>query len=555
MKIAEFFASISLRPDPKGIREMNRMFRMMRGAAVGLGAFFGGGALAKGMLLFNSKVEDAKIQIAGMLALAKKTDLADQVGVANQLYDNLRKKAAELPGETQDYVNMLGMLVQPMANAGGTMEQMETLTVNAMIAARGLGEGWQKAGRDISEFINFGKMNQVDTFIRRIIEPLENGKFEGDAGKKRLKAMTREQRLKLAMTALTQKQITQLGDAQAKSFSGQVDKMRDALKQFLGRVGLPLFKAMTKLLTAANTWLSKNEKKLQDLAETLGGAVMTAFSAVAKVIKFFANNSDEARAILKALLTVAGLLIGKMLAGWILFAAPIMLVTAKIALLWYIFEKLRKWLGSDFAAAIVTVFAGVLLFNIGRVTRAVWGMVAAWRAARAAALATGGAQAAQGVSGAVAGMSSLALGPAGKAATVAGVAGAAGAAGNAGAAGKTTGGKLANAARGAGWVGAAIGAHEAMNAIAPDNWMGNAAKYIASGPIALPKLVIGKVYDAVAGDKGTLGPKLAGSSVQTNYINVNIHGVPDASEMTPAMIEELEKQMRHYAVATSGGKR
>lgn len=529
MKVAEFFASVSLRPDPKGIREMNRMFRMMRGAAIGLGAFFGGGALARGLIGFNSRMEDAKLQIAGMLALAKKTDLADQVGVANQMYDDLRKKAAELPGETEDYINMLGMLIQPMAQAGASMEQMESLTVNAMIAARGLKEGWQKAGRDISEFINFGKMNQVDTFIRRIIEPLG---FVGDAGKKRLKAMTQQQRLELALHAFGQKQIQQLGDAQARTFSGQMDKMRDAVKMFLGRVGLPLFQALTKMLGAANDWLSKNEKAVRSLAESIGGALMTAFSAVGKVIKFFASNSDEARAILKALLTVAGLLIGKMLAGWLMFAAPILLVTARIALLWYLFQKLSTWMQNDFVAAIVTVFAGVLLFRIKAVTTAIWGMVRGLLAARAAAASI---PAAQGAGAAINAMGSFALGPGGRpgAQTVVGkgLNRGGGGGGGGGGAGALGGGLMA-----LGPIGAALGAAVLIDSLIPTS---------------IPWAAFGR-YRRLGEGSGTTG-----SISQTVHapINVTIHGVQNAEEITPAMQAALEKELRHLQVATSGGKR
>jgi hypothetical protein len=261
VKVAELYALFSFKPDLTSIRQTNRAIRSVRYGLMSIAGFMGGRFLAKSMLGFNSSIEDSKNQIAGMLALAKKTDLADQIGAANGLYDGLRKAAAELPGETQDYVNMLGMLVQPLANAGTSMKDMEMITVNTMIASRGLGENWQKAARDVSEFVNFGKFNQVDTFIRRMLEPM--GFKATDAMKKKLKAMSQQERRDIWLNAMKQKQVAQLGEAQANSYSGRMDKLKEATKQFLGKVGEPLFKAVKETVKELADWLGKNEKKVE----------------------------------------------------------------------------------------------------------------------------------------------------------------------------------------------------------------------------------------------------------------------------------------------------
>ncbi len=65
----------------KDTRTLTREAGRASGAFVRLGAVvagtFGVRAAGKALLGFNSTVQDTKLQIAGMLALTKKTDLAD----------------------------------------------------------------------------------------------------------------------------------------------------------------------------------------------------------------------------------------------------------------------------------------------------------------------------------------------------------------------------------------------------------------------------------------------------------------------------------------------
>ena len=517
---------------------------MMRGAAIGLGALFTGGSLAKGMITFNAKVEDAKIQIAGMLALAKKTDVADQVGTANALYENLRKQAAELPGQTEDYINMLGFLVQPMAKAGASMAQMEELTVNAMIASRGLKESWQVAGRDISEFINFGKVNLVDKFLRRMIE--STGIVVDDAFKKRARAMTKEQRLQLMLAAHSQKAITQMGEAQKKSFSGQADKLRDSFKQFIGLIGKPLFDTLKVSLTDLNAWLTKNDAKVKAFAQSVGGGLKDAFNAIVTAVRFLVKHGDETIAVLKGVAFALGIVIGKMIGGWIVFAAPIMFVAARVAFLFYIFEKLRDFLKNDLVAAVVTVIAGVMLFNIGRVTKAVWGMVTAWRAARAAAASTaavGGAGAAVNAMG----TGAMMLGPAGKGAP----------AGSPTVVGKGLGGGPQSS--GGGGAGAA-------NLLLPILAASIASAFIPTRQHSEAFLDDNGLYDVskmkafMGTNHGSEAIKQATAAVNNLQVQapmvVNISGVGmSADELTQKLAELEEERQRFLQNAYSGGKR
>ncbi len=372
--VGELSIVFGLQPDRASWRKGEALINSMRRTALGVAGIFGAGKLGSAMIGFNANVEDSKNQIAGMLALARRSDLNSQLEDSNKLYEGLRQKAAELPGETQDYVQMLGMLTEPMARAGASLEQMQDLTVNTFVAAKGLGEGWQKASRDVGEFINFGKANQVDTFLRRI---LGSAGYEFDeATKKRLKAMSREQRLAIAMNAMSSKAIKDLGERQANSFTGRMDKLKEQTKQFLGRVGLPLFKALGEAIQSANAWLKAHSKEVQEVADKIGGALVGAFKAAGTAINWLIDHKDIVIAALKGIASAFFLMGVRAAWAWMMTLGPLGKIIGLATTGWYLFGKLRDALG-DVGAAMTAAF-GMLAVGM------IWRWIGAVRAAAAA---------------------------------------------------------------------------------------------------------------------------------------------------------------------------
>jgi hypothetical protein len=117
--------------------------------AAGLGAAFGVRGLGKALVGFNANVETAKNSIASMMAFAKGSTVVSELENASKLYDGLRKRAAELPGSTAEYVAMLAQLAQPLSKAGASLDAMEDVTVRSFVLSRGLNENWQKSARDL----------------------------------------------------------------------------------------------------------------------------------------------------------------------------------------------------------------------------------------------------------------------------------------------------------------------------------------------------------------------------------------------------------------------
>jgi hypothetical protein len=275
--------------------------------AIAAGAF-GMRAAGKALIGFNSTVEDTKIQIAGMLALAKKTDLSSEVGNANRLFASLQKRAATLPGTTMEYARMAGMLTQTITDAGLSMKDLEDLTVNSVVGAKALGVEWQAAARDIDQALR-GQFHSVDVFTGKLLGSVG---YKGEEGRAKFNALGAEQRASELKRALTQKQLTELAEAAGNTFSGVLSTLQDTIGQFAGKVGLPLFKAITAEIKSWNKWIDANSDKVDDIAKTLGEGLVKGFMIVKDALGFLVQHADTLIALGKVW---AGVKIGQMLGG------------------------------------------------------------------------------------------------------------------------------------------------------------------------------------------------------------------------------------------------
>lgn len=334
-RVAGFFGWLGLKIDAKAWNEGQKKIDGMKTAVLGLGVLFGARALGKALIGFNSNVEDTKNKIAGMLALTKKTDLVDELQNANRLYENLQRRAATLPGTTSEYANMLGMITQPVTDAKLGLQDLEDITVNAVVAAKALGVEWEVAARDIDQAIR-GQFKSVDQLTGKILGSVG---YKGEEGRARFNAMDSTKRATVLKDALGQKQIKQLAEAQGKTFSGVLSTLKDSLEQFMGRVGIPIFKALGDAIRRANEFLAANKEEVAAVAAAIGGALLVAFEALGEVVSFFVEHSDLAIAIILAI-TAAFVAMGiAATVAWVAATWPILLAIAAVAAIIYAIRK------------------------------------------------------------------------------------------------------------------------------------------------------------------------------------------------------------------------
>lgn len=360
MTIGQLSVMLGLTIDRESWKKGEAHIDHFRRLALAFGGYMSGKFLLKGMVGFNQTVEESKNQIAAMLSFAKQTSFNAELQNANILYDRLREKAMQLPGETEDYVKMLGMITQPLAAAGASLEDMEKFTVNSFVLSRALGETWQKSARDIREFVNFGKINMVDTFTRTVMKPLG---YDADAkSRSKLKAMSAAERMKLMEGALSGPQIQQMIDAQSKSFAGRVDAVKGTLKQIMGKVGEGLFQSMKSSLEQTANWLQANRQRIEKWAKDVGEYIAGAFEGLQSGFQWLIDHQDVLVSFLVALGAWFVILAAKALIAWFAVAWP-MFAGAGIFLM---FTKLFRALGPLPTILIaIGIAAGLMWLGIG----------------------------------------------------------------------------------------------------------------------------------------------------------------------------------------------
>ncbi len=260
---------------------------MVRMGLAVVGAF-GARAAGKALIGFNGTVEDTKNSIAGMLALSKKTDLSAELGNADRLFANLQKRAATLPGTTMEYATMAGMLTQPITDAGLGMKDLEDLTVNTVVAAKALRVESGAAARDVDQALR-GQYHSTDVFTGKLLGSVG---YKGEEGRAKFNNLDGDKRAQELKRAVMQKQIGQLANAQGQTFSGVLSTLQDTIEQTLGKIGLPLFKAITAEIKDWNAYLDKNSGIVDVWAHKIGEGLVDAFGVVKSAVSFLVDHAD-----------------------------------------------------------------------------------------------------------------------------------------------------------------------------------------------------------------------------------------------------------------------
>jgi hypothetical protein len=259
-----------------------------------------------------------------MLAFAKKTDLADQLGVADQLMANLQKRAASLPGTTQEYVNMLGQLAQPITDAGLSLQDLEDISVNATVGAKAWKLDWEASARDVAQALR-GTFHSNDQFTGLLLGSIG---YKGEEGRANFNALSAQKRGAEIKRALTQKQLSELAAAQGQTARGKLSTLQDTASQVIGKVTAPLFAKLVGYLEQVNLWLDKNSDKVKGFADTVGGVLTKALGYVIEAVQFLSEHPDLAIGL------------GAVLAVLLLLASPVALIVAGVVLLILLIKKL-----------------------------------------------------------------------------------------------------------------------------------------------------------------------------------------------------------------------
>lgn len=280
-----------------GARAMSGELQRAHQASAAFGMSLGrlGGLLAggvglyqakKSLLDFNSGMEQAQITMAGMMAQAGKGDFVGNMDEAAKLVKQMQLDARASVGTTEDFVQMATSIVQPLMMAKGTMQDLRDMTRQTVIASRAMGIGADVAGRDVGQAL-MGRYNTVDPFLSRILPAIG---YAGEEGRAKWRSLKEAERLSELRRALGSKGIMDMGKAQETSFAGAASTLKDNIQMTLGKVGMPLFKAVTEELNKWNKWLDANQSKIHEMAKEIGGDLLKAARMFREAIGFVADH-------------------------------------------------------------------------------------------------------------------------------------------------------------------------------------------------------------------------------------------------------------------------
>jgi hypothetical protein len=119
--------------------------------------------------------------------------------------------------------------------------------------------------------------------------------------------MTASQRVTLLKDLLSQPAVGEMAKGFETSFSGALSTLQDNIEILLGKVGLPLFQAITDQIRQWNTWIEQHPEQMKRFAQEFGQLLRDGFEMFRDVVKFFVENRETLLALAKAFLVFKGM--------------------------------------------------------------------------------------------------------------------------------------------------------------------------------------------------------------------------------------------------------
>jgi hypothetical protein len=271
------------------------------------GGYFGIHGAWEHLVKFNAEVENAKISLTAMMEGGFGGSFQWARGQAEAMYSEFQKFSQQTPMTTQEMLEFGRGVAMATQQAGGSIQDIINVTEQGAVAAKAYGFEASLASREISEMLQ-GNIRSTEPFTKALAGA-------GHKSLEELRAMNKEQRLEWLKTTLNSPALKDAVSQMSGSFAGVSSTLIDKVQILLGRVGLPLFKAITAEVGRWNEWIDKNQISIDHMATTVAQGLVTAFNDVKEVFQFIWEHADAFIAIGKVW---AAIKIGNMIGGGLL---------------------------------------------------------------------------------------------------------------------------------------------------------------------------------------------------------------------------------------------
>lgn len=256
---------------------------------------------------FNREVQNTKISLTSMIQGTFDIDLKRAQGITEDLYAEFQKFSTQTPVTTQQILEFGRGISGALFAAGGTMKDFIKLTEQGVVTTKALGvHGGNTAfgAMEISEMLA-GNVRHGMLMPKLLLASVNKSMEE-------FRAMSAGDKLKTVMAAVNTQAMQDARTQMSTSFEGVVSTLEDKAQIFFGKIGKPLFEAITHEIQNWNEWIDKNDDKLQKFARDAGAGLVDAFKAVKSALSWIYDHGDTLITIGKVW---AAIKIGNMIGG------------------------------------------------------------------------------------------------------------------------------------------------------------------------------------------------------------------------------------------------
>lgn len=283
---------------------------LIAGLGIGAAAFAGLHAGKKFFVDFNSEMETAKISLSTVTAMNLAVPF-DRARVAtDKLYERFQALAAQSPATTKDFVNMANSISGGVLAAGLGLQGLERVTAGAITASTALGAPAEMLALDITQMLA-GTVGIRDRYARQLLSGI------GEKDYHKFNKYDATKRAELVAKTFDQSSLADASKSFETSFKGVTSTLEDNIEIKLGKVGLPLFRAVTAEVQRWNDWMTLNKTKLDEIGKSVSDGLIDGFKYAKSSASFLIDNAGPLMEIGKvwAMVKLGGALGGSITNG------------------------------------------------------------------------------------------------------------------------------------------------------------------------------------------------------------------------------------------------
>lgn len=291
-------------------RNSDRLTTMIKGLGLAVAGSSVFGQAKNALIGYNAALESSQTVIAGMLSMYTGASIEKSWDRAAISVERFQKMAAKSSLTTKDLVDTAQAITRPLLQAGVAVSDIENLTFGVSNAAKAMGMNTAVIAMDIEQAVQ-GRVGIRDRFMRSML-----AQKSINLDYKQFNTLSEEKRVATLKKALDSPAIRAMAEKQSNTWSGVMSTLEDNFQIALGKVGLPLFKAITAEVKGWNVWIDNNHRKIEEFGKTVAHGLVEGFKTVKSVFVYMYDHAGTLISIAKAYAAIKiGTMLGSALGG------------------------------------------------------------------------------------------------------------------------------------------------------------------------------------------------------------------------------------------------